>query len=205
MQANFSYDLWANGYDKYCGLSYEANTYPFAGHKMILAKIYNDVLVHQGNKVLDIGFGTALLSFKLYEKGVEIYGQELAKRLIDFAKSKMPKAELYRGDIVEGIVPELKQYKYDVIIATYALHHLSDAQKVKFIKELMPLLNEGGSIYIGDIAFKSRDLLEKCKAEAQNKWDHNVTYFVYDELVKAIPELKFEAISDCSAILSINK
>ena len=34
------FDLWADGYDKSVGLSDEANTYPFAGYKKVLAAIF---------------------------------------------------------------------------------------------------------------------------------------------------------------------
>ena len=34
------FDLWADGYDQTVGLSDEENSYPFAGYKEILARIY---------------------------------------------------------------------------------------------------------------------------------------------------------------------
>ncbi len=44
---------------------------------------------------------------------------------------------------------ELRQNKYDAIIATYSLHHLTDEQKISLLEILLPLLNDGGSVYIG--------------------------------------------------------
>ena len=38
------FDLWADGYDKSVGLSDEANTYPFAGYKKVLAAIFQTVM-----------------------------------------------------------------------------------------------------------------------------------------------------------------
>ena len=51
--------------------------------------------------------------------------------------------------------------KYDAIVSTYALHHLTDEAKITFIQQLLPLLNAGGKIFIGDIAFQTREDLEQ--------------------------------------------
>lgn len=56
--------------------------------------------------------------------------------------------------------------KYDAIIATYSLHHLTDVQKVSFLKNLLSLLNEDGRIYIGDVAFETRTEMEACMIQA---------------------------------------
>ena len=76
MLNNKGFDLWADGYDKSVGISDEANTYPFAGYKKVLALIFQTVMQTPNATVLDIGFGTAVLTAKLYEQGCTIYGQD---------------------------------------------------------------------------------------------------------------------------------
>ena len=203
MLNQIGFNLWADDYDKSVGLSDENNTYPFAGYKMVLNGIYNDVLAHPGKTVLDIGFGTAVLTAKLYANGCEIFGQDFSSRMIELAQEKMPDAKLYQGDFSQGLVETLTQNRYDAIIATYSLHHLTDPQKVSFLKGLLPLLKDGGAIYIGDVAFPTRSLLEQCKAQAGDAWDEDEIYFVYDELKEAFPQMQFKPISDCAAILSL--
>ena len=76
MLDNKGFDLWADGYDKTVGVSDEENTYPFAGYREILGRIYQEILEKPGAAVLDVGFGTGTLAAKLYEKGYrEIYCQ----------------------------------------------------------------------------------------------------------------------------------
>lgn len=157
------FDLWADGYDRSVGLSEEDGTYPFAGYKEVLGEIYQRVLRESGKKILDIGFGTGTLTVKLYEKGCEIYGQDFSEKMIAHAKEKMPKAHLYHGDFSKGLAGELEKERYDAILATYSLHHLTDAKKVEFLKKLQGLLKQGGYIYIGDVAFETREELEQCK------------------------------------------
>ncbi len=197
------FDLWADGYDKSVGMSDEGGTYPFAGYKQILNVIYNRVLTSKSNTVLDIGFGTAALTTKLYERGCHIWGQDFSERMIELAKKKMPKAELFQGDFSNGLVDELEHNRYDVIIATYSLHHLSDEQKIHFIKKILPLLHDGGCLYIGDVMFETRTELERQKALIGEEWDDEEFYFAVDELTEFIPQAKCEKFSFCAGLLSI--
>lgn len=205
MLNNKGFDLWADGYDKSVGLSDGDETYPFAGYKDILNEIYNRILSSSVETVLDIGFGTGTLSSKLYKQGISIYGQDFSERMIALAKEKMPDAKLYQGDFAKGLVKPLTKQKYDAIIATYSLHHLTDLQKVTLINELRLLLNDGGCIYIGDVAFETRAELEKCRKELSDAWDEDEIYFAYDEIRRAFPTMKFEQVSFCAGLFTLMK
>lgn len=199
------FDLWAYGYDQSVGVSDEDGTYPFAGYRQILNKIYNRVLAGKGKEVLDIGFGTGVLTAKLYEHGCSIWGQDFSERMIELAQKKMPEAKLYQGDFSEGLVKELESHRYDAIIATYSLHHLTDAQKIGLLKNLLSLLKDGGCIYIGDVAFDTRAEWEKQRKLIGEEWDDEEFYFVVDELTKTFPQLKFEQVSFCSGLLYLQR
>ncbi len=199
------FDLWADNYDKSVGLSDEDNTYPFAGYKAVLNAIYGRVLCAGAEKVLDIGFGTGTLTAKLYAADCQIYGQDFSDRMLALAQEKMPKAQLLCGDFSAGLAKLLTEQRYDAIIATYSLHHLTDAQKVTFLRELLPLLREGGCLYIGDVAFENRAALCACREEAGELWDDEEIYCVYDELRAHFPALRFEAFSPCAGLLTLQK
>ena len=200
-----NFDLWADGYDESVGLSDEENTYPFAGYKDVLNAIYKEILESSYKYILDIGFGTATLTNRLYGKGLAIYGQDFSEQMIKIAQIKMPDAKLFSGDFTKGLVGFLKENKYDAIIATYSLHHLTDYEKIPFIKSLVDLLNPGGKILIGDVAFKNRDALEACKEKSGDYWDDEEYYFVYDELKEHFNGLSFEKYSFCAGVLTIRK
>ena len=203
MLDNKGFDLWADDYDKSVGLSDDDNSYPFAGYKEISNQIYNEVLSLKAKKVLDIGFGTGTLTSRLYEKGIEIYGQDFSKEMFDIAKEKMSKANLYFRDFTDGLHEVLFDEKYDAIIATYSLHHLADEDKTNFIKSILPLLNDGAKIFIGDVAFKTRHELETCKNQAGDSWDDEEFYFIYDEMKDKFPTATFNQISHCAGIIII--
>lgn len=201
MLDNKGFDLWADGYDKSVGISDEDGAYPFAGYKQVLNEIYKRVLAGKCNTVLDIGFGTGVLTAKLYGQGCRIWGQDFSERMIELAKAKMPQAELYQGDFSKGLVEELKRRKYDAIIATYSMHHLSDGQKIGFIQEILSLLNEGGWLCIGDVAFETRAEQERHKALIGEEWDEDEFYFIADEWMNVFPQMKFEKFSFCAGLL----
>lgn len=94
MLNNTGFDLWADGYDKSVGLSDENDRYPFAGYRAMMNALYQRVLAQSGRDVLDIGFGTGVLTSRLYEQGCQIYGQDFSARMIELAQAKMPDARL---------------------------------------------------------------------------------------------------------------
>lgn len=197
------FDLWADDYDKSVGISDEERTYPFAGYKDVLGRIFQTIMGRSNAIVLDIGFGTGTLTTKLYEHGCTIFGQDFSPRMIDLASGKMPQAHLYQGDFTQGLAEPLCQQNYDFIVATYSLHHLTDAQKITFLHTLQGCLNEHGQILIGDVAFSTRAELVQCRKAAGDEWDEEEIYFFADELKPAFPNLSFAQVSYCAGILTI--
>lgn len=208
MLNNQGFNLWADNYDQTVQVSEENNQYPFAGYKNILNSIFNEVMQNEHARVLDIGFGTGVLTSKLYENGHQIDGVDFSTRMIAIAKSKMPNANLVEWDISKGLPPEIMVEKYDFIISTYALHHLTDEEKTPFIMNLLSLLKTDGKILIGDIAFETREKLEQCRRESIDYWDHDEFYFVYQELRASLNnecKCEFYPISHCGGVLIISK
>lgn len=200
------FDLWANGYDKSVNLSEENNEYPFAGYKDVLNYIYNQVRENSCSNVLDIGFGTGILTTQLYNEGYKITGIDFSSSMIDIAKNKMPGATLINWDFTSGLPAEITSNKYDYMISTYAIHHLSDEEKIEFIKSLSKLLNINGKILIGDISFETCKELDECREMNKEIWDNEEFYFVADVIMENLNELyycNYEKISYCSGVLTV--
>ena len=200
------FNLWANEYDQTVKVSEESKLYPFAGYKEILNTIFNEVMQKEQSKVLDIGFGTGVLTNKLYENGQLIDGVDFSAEMIAIAQSKMPRANLIEWDIENGLPDEIVANKFDAIVSTYTLHHLSDEAKITFIQNLLSLLADGGKIFIGDIAFQTREDLEVCRKDSFGYWDNDEYYFVADELNSALADIctcEFNPISHCGGVFVI--
>ncbi|MBT2701062.1 class I SAM-dependent methyltransferase [Bacillus sp. ISL-40] len=202
------FNLWADDYDKTVQVSEENNLYPFAGYKQILNTIFNAVMEKKHSKVLDIGFGTGVLTSKLYENGHQIDGLDFSSKMISIAKSKMPEAHLIEWDIKNGLPPEILEKKYDSIVSTYTLHHLSDEEKILFIIKLLSLIKEDGQIFIGDISFQTRVKLDICRQDNLGYWDSEEYYLVYEEIKSALKyecNCEFTPISHCAGVFAIFK
>ncbi|MBR3350058.1 MAG: class I SAM-dependent methyltransferase [Solobacterium sp.] len=197
------FDLWADRYDESVSSSDEKDTYPFAGYRKVLNTIYNEVMSKPHAKVLDLGFGTGILTKALYDQGCEIYGIDFSEKMVERAQAKMPGAHLFKADFSQGLSGQPALETYDFIIATYSMHHLSDPEKITLLKELHEHLNSGGKILIGDIAFETRGKMIECKTAAGSEWDEDEIYVVYDELKAFFPDLTFEKISHCAAVLTL--
>ena len=144
MLSSKGFDLWANNYDQTVHLSDEDNSYPFAGYKKVLGRIYQTVRAGEGRRVLDIGFGTAVLTARLYADGYAITGIDFSEKMIAIAAEKMPAATLIRHDFSNGLPDVLVDQQFDYIVCTYAIHHLTDEAKIRFLTDLQRRLAPKG-------------------------------------------------------------
>lgn len=199
------FDIWADEYDRTVDDCKVAGEYPFAGYDEVLEEIYQAVQSKEGARILDIGFGTGVLTKRLYDDGYEIYGVDFSEKMIEIAKEKMPEARLLRSDFSKGLPQELKRIQFDYIISTYAIHHLTDQEKASFISQLLNSLNDDGIIFIGDVSFKTREELIACREENKERWDTEEIYLVLDELKQSLPtcNMIFMKMSRCAGIVAI--
>ncbi len=200
------FDLWADGYDESVNLSEESNEYPFAGYKEVLNSIYCQAREKENPNILDIGFGTGILTTQLYKAGCNITGIDFSKKMVDIAQLKMPNAKLIHWDFTKGLPEEIKLDRFDFIISTYAIHHLTDIQKINFIESLALMLKENGKILIGDVSFNTRNEFNESREKYHHIWDDDEFYFVSEEIKKDLNSeylCGYEKISYCAGILSI--
>lgn len=204
MLDNKGFDLWANGYNESVRISETSDTYPFAGYKKVLGTIYEKIRQQLGKKILDVGFGTGVLSTKLYNDGYEIWGIDFSREMIRIAGEKMPGAKLLQYDFTQGLPTELENQRFDGIICTYAIHHLDDGAKIDFIHKLRQHLTDQGRIYIGDVAFEDENALKQCRIQSGDLWDEDEIYPVKEKLILAFPNLEFIKITDCSGVFVLS-
>lgn len=204
MLSSSGFDLWSKDYDKTVQLSQEENKYPFAGYKEVLNTVYGKIMEGGGERILDIGFGTGILSKRLYDEGKEIFGVDFSAEMVKTAKEKMPNAKLFQFDFSKGLPKELNDTKFDYIVLTYSIHHLTDDEKVEFIRLLKEHLNPKGKILIGDIAFETQKDMEACRKKAGNDWDNEEIYIVEEDLQRAFSDLEFKKISFCGAVIILS-
>ena len=198
--------MWAAGYDADVNLTDEDNEYPFAGYKDILGLIYAEIMAAGPCDVLDVGLGTGVLTTKLYDADNRIVGVDFSEKMLEIAGGKMPGAELICHDFTKGLPDKLAGQKFDFIVSTYALHHLSDEEKLRFIADALEHLNPTGTIIIGDTAFESAEAQDKCRVDWGDDWDEDEFYIVYPEFAKLMDDgckTDYRQISHCGGILTV--
>ena len=197
------FDRWADEYEQSVRGSEAADRYPFAGYSRVLRAVCAALPKAERPVILDLGFGTGALTAQLYDRGCEVWGQDFSPRMLELAQERMPKAHLFCGDFGQGLVPPLSAQRYDAVVSTYALHHLTDEEKVPLLKTLRGLLKPGGKVLIGDVAFADRAALDRCRKQSGEDWDEEEHYFVYEDLRTALPELTFVQLSPCAGLLTL--
>ena len=104
-----------------------------------------------------------------------------------------------------GYPQELADKKFDAVICTYAIHHLTLEQKIALLQQLLAHLNPGGQILLGDVAFETQQDLEECRTKDADAWDDEEIYLVADEIRQFFPDTQFEQISYCAGVVTIQK
>lgn len=197
------FDRWADEYEQSVRDTEAADSYPFAGYSRVLQAVCAGVPAVARPVILDLGFGTGALTAQLYDRGSDVWGQDFSPRMAALAQARMPEAHLFCGDFGESLAAPLLDQRYDAVISTYALHHLTDERKVSLLRVLQELLRPAGSILIGDVAFPDRAALDRCRERSGDEWDEEEHYFVYEELAPALPGLTFTQLSPCAGLLTL--
>ena len=108
---------------------------------LINPKIYEKIIetseIKKGEKVLEIGAGTGILTRYLIDAGADVVAVEKDRDLIPELKKNAPEAEIIKGDILKTDLPNLKGYK---IVANIPYYLTSRLIKTIFEKWLKPKL-----------------------------------------------------------------
>lgn len=200
------FNHWASEYDSDVIESDKAGTFPFAGYMRLMKEIFDTVSEKPGASVLDLGFGTGVLTKKFYEAGLDVTGVDFSEKMCEIASKRMPQARLICADFSKGLPVDLNDEKFDFIVSTYAFHHILERQKARRIRELMKALKPGGTIVIGDISFANKADKDYCERTFSDLWDEQESYIVFEDLLAEIEDLKpcFKKISVCAGILTIS-
>lgn len=111
----------------------------------------------KGRKLLDLGCGDGADLKLLESRGAEVYGLDASKEMINFAKQKLPNANLKVG-LFENI--PFDSNLFDVVVSKYALQASYDLG-VAF-KEISRTLKSDG-IFVCLVTHPLRQFLEKKK------------------------------------------
>jgi len=129
-------------------LSYDEG---FAGKlsKKFYKLLLNQVELHQGATVLDVGCGTGTILKNLSKiADIDGYGIDIEENMIAEAKKKCPAMNICVSDCTNT---PFDDKKFDIITACMSFHHFGD--KNGFAKEAARIIKPNGCLYIADPRF----------------------------------------------------
>ena len=196
------FEAWALDYERDAARWEAEGGYPFGGRTPVLNLVVELAHVGKGAKMLDLGCGPGILLERLAQEGCEVFGVDSARQMLALAEQRVPSAHLAQADLREDIPAEWGS-GFRAIISTYAIHHIADADKIALIERLLGLLEPGGAVLIGDVAFACEEDRLAARAAAGESWDDDEFYTVADVLAAKLPGVRFHAVTPWSGVVEI--
>ena len=107
------------------------------------------------DRVLDLGAGTGFITLPIALKTNEVVAVDVSEKMIDALQRKAAEQRILNVTSVVMDLTELSfpDASFDVVVSSYALHHLRDDDKEQLIVSCQRWLRPGGRIVIADMMF----------------------------------------------------
>lgn len=139
------FNNWSNEYDNTLG--------KIGFHTDLLSMMAKHSTIRNGDKVLDIGCGTGLLSLKLLQKtDCVIAGIDNSKEMMAIFRDKIKRLKLESKitcKMMDANELNFKMDTFDKIVSSVTLHHLKN--KTGLIKKVYKILKPSGVFVIGEV------------------------------------------------------
>jgi len=137
-------------------------------HKMI--EIILDIVPFNREaalKVMDLGAGTGIFSARVLEKfpNARVTAVDGAEAMVDIAADRLGPL----ADRLNWVIADFRQLpaetlvadSYDLVISSYALHHLNAGEKLVLLKQVVCVLKTGGWFLNADIVVAEDESIEQ--------------------------------------------
>ncbi|MFZ3579264.1 MerR family transcriptional regulator [Virgibacillus sp. DJP39] len=145
----WNFDNQAHSYDqniKMCGYRFNVHQ----DYDEALTKVVETIRVKSEHVCLDIGVGTGNLGSKFLSNDTKVIGVDQSEKMLQMCKSKFPDIETRKGHF---LALPLMDNHVDSVVTSYALHHLTDKEKILALMEMDRVLKRQGQICIVDLMF----------------------------------------------------
>ncbi|AOR23148.1 MerR family transcriptional regulator [Clostridium taeniosporum] len=207
-QDKWNFNNWAKAYDRDI-IEDKGTLKIYKNYSLILQNVYDTVKsFHIINpNILEIGVGTGNLASKFLNDSCSIIGIDQSREMLTVAKEKHPNLKVRIGEFLR--IPYYNKC-FDVIISTYAFHHLNTEEKSIAIEEMFRVLKDNGIIVISDLMFKSikdeEDILRNLSiGQVEEIRDEYYSYidFLISEFKKYNKKLQYKRIDKFNYIISV--
>lgn len=107
------------------------------------------------DRVLDLGAGTGFISLPIATKTAEVIAVDVSEAMLNVLSQKAQAQAISNvtGMVMDLAVLSFPPQSFDVIVSSYALHHLKDRDKVSLIANCQRWLRPGGRLVVADMMF----------------------------------------------------
>jgi putative AdoMet-dependent methyltransferase len=187
----FNHDTEAADYDR--DVRNEADPIR-TGYREVLLWVVQRARITSSSRVLELGSGTGNLSALIASCG-ELVSVDVSENMEAVAKPKvqhLTNRRFIKADILEVFTQELG--KFDAVISTYAVHHLTDQEKQRLFELVFGRLLPGGRAVFGDLMVLSSSEKEAQIQQYLAKGDQGTAQAIREEffwsLASAIADLE---------------
>lgn len=153
------FDEWAPTYDQTVS---DPTADGFENYEQVLACTVAAVGAPPGTTVVDVGAGTGNLTRALGLAGYRPVAVEPSRGMREVLALKLPGVPVLDGHFLAIPLPGASA---GAVVSTYAFHHLTDADKARGARELLRVLQPGGRVVIGDVAFRDAAARARFRAD----------------------------------------
>lgn len=151
----WNFNSWADDYDD--DVKVDRGTLKiYKNYNYILNRVCELCTSSQNKElsILEIGVGTGNLASKFLKSNYKVVGIDQSREMLRVSKKKYPNLKVRLGEFLK--IP-FNDKTFDIIVSTYAFHHLNSEEKSLAIKEMLRVLKDNGKIIIGDLMFKNKE------------------------------------------------
>lgn len=204
----WNFNSWASTYD--ADVKRDPGSLKiYKNYTEILRKVYEKTVALKIKKpsILEIGVGTGNLAGQFLNMDCKITGIDQSREMLMEAKKKFPSLKVRLGEFLK--IP-MADNSIDVIISTYAFHHLNSKEKTIAVTEMLRVLKKNGHIIIGDLMFESEEKKQQLFktlsndeiAAIEDEYYSDVS-LLKEEFTKHNRTLKYEQIDRLNFIIQV--
>jgi ubiquinone/menaquinone biosynthesis C-methylase UbiE len=126
------------------------------GFRALRDRILELACLSPGDRVLDIGAGTGLLTLAAAPHAARVSALDVSAAMCDRLRFNFKRLGVRNGEVLLGTATKLPLASgtLDVVLSNYCFHHLTHSEKAQALEEIRRVLRPGGRLVFGDMMFR---------------------------------------------------